>query len=70
MKSSLSEQLGSVFAHIQDLFDTAFHSIFKFGKNRKNAKPHGRVMKEIGKIGDSYYRTYSEIKSKEKKENS
>ncbi|NQV38572.1 MAG: hypothetical protein HQ509_11285 [Candidatus Marinimicrobia bacterium] len=67
MNKSLSEQLGSAFAHIQDLMDTVFHSIFKVGKNRGESKSHDKVAKEFGKFGDSYYKTYSDIKSKEEK---
>lgn len=66
MNKSLSEQLGSALAHIQDLLDTAFHTLFKIGKNRDDTKSHGKVMKEVGKMGDSFYKTYTDIKSKKK----
>jgi len=66
MQKSLLERLGSAFAHLQDLMDTAFHAVFKFSKNSENRKGTGKFIKEVGKFGDSYYQTYTKIKSKPK----
>ena len=64
MSKSFSEQLGSTLAHIQDLFDTVFHSLLKSkGKESKN-----KVISNIQDAGDAYYETYTDIKKgKDKK---
>jgi hypothetical protein len=64
MNKSFSKQLGSTLAHIQDLFDTVFHAILKSGGRKKNNK----VISNIQDAGDTYYKTYTDIKKgKDKK---
>jgi len=58
MNKSFSKQLGSTLAHIQDLFDTVFHAILKSGGRKKNNK----VISNIQDAGDTYYKTYTDIK--------
>ncbi|MFQ6604961.1 MAG: hypothetical protein ACE5D8_05330 [Fidelibacterota bacterium] len=65
MNKSLSEHIGSTLAHFQDLLDTVFHYIFRVGKEKAKHKPAGFIMKEIGKIGDTFYQTYTKIKKDE-----
>ena len=58
MSKSFSKQLGSTLAHIQDLFDTVIHGLLKSSDSNKDNK----VMNNIKDAGDSYYKTYSDIK--------
>ena len=58
MSKSFSKQLGSTLAHIQDLFDTVIHGLLKSSDSNKENK----VINNIKDAGDSYYKTYSEIK--------
>ena len=58
MSKSFSKQLGSTLAHIQDLFDTVFHGLLRSSDSNKDNK----VMNNIKDAGDSYYKTYSDIK--------
>ena len=58
MSKSLSKQLGSTLAHIQDLFDTVIHGLLRSSDSNKENK----VINNIKDAGDSYYKTYSEIK--------
>ena len=58
MSKSFSKQLGSTLAHIQDLFDTVIHGLLKSSDNNKENK----VINNIKDAGDSYYKTYSDIK--------
>jgi hypothetical protein len=52
---SLSQQLGSALANIQDLFDTIAKVFFK----RIKEKPGTGFFSEIG---DSYYKSYEDAK--------
>ncbi|HDY75028.1 MAG TPA: hypothetical protein ENH49_00730 [Candidatus Marinimicrobia bacterium] len=54
---SLSQQLGSALANIQDLFDTIAKVFFK----RIKEKPGTSFFSEIG---DSYYKSYEDAKRK------
>ena len=58
MSKSFSKQLGSTLAHIQDLFDTVIHGLLKSSDSNKEHK----VINNIKDAGDSYYKTYSDIK--------
>ena len=58
MSKSFSKQLGSTLAHIQDLFDTVIHGLLRSSDSNKKNK----VVNNIKDAGDSYYKTYSDIK--------
>ncbi len=58
MSKSLSKQLGSTLAHIQDLFDTVIHGFLK----TSNRNGDNKVINNIKDAGNSYYKTYSDIK--------
>ena len=58
MSESFSKQLGSTLAHIQDLFDTVIHGLLRSSDSNKENK----VINNIKDAGDSYYKTYSDIK--------
>ena len=58
MSKSLSKQLGSTLAHIQDLFDTVIHGFLK----TSNRNEDNKVINNIKDAGSSYYKTYSDIK--------
>ena len=58
MSKSFSKQLGSTLAHIQDLFDTVIHGLLRSSDSNKENK----VINNIKDAGDSYYKTYSNIK--------
>ena len=58
MGKSFSTQLGSTLAHIQDLFDTIVHGLIKSSKRGSK----NRVMKNMKDAGESYYKTYENIK--------
>ena len=58
MSKSFSKQLGSTLAHIQDFFDTVVHGLLKSSDSNKENK----VINNIKDAGDSYYKTYSDIK--------
>ena len=57
-KKSLAKSLGELFAHIQDLFDTVIHGLLK----SSSSKNENTVINNIKDAGDSYYKTYSDIK--------
>jgi hypothetical protein len=70
MRKNISDQIGSALAHIQDLFDTIFHITFKRIKSTADKKPERRrIFKFFSSIGDSFYRTYTEIKQKKQTAN-
>ena len=58
MSKTFSKQLGSTLAHIQDLFDTVIHGLLSSSGN----KNENTVINNIKDAGDSYYKTYSDIK--------
>ena len=58
MSKSFSKQLGSTLEHIQDLFDTVIHGLLRSSDSNKENK----VINNIKDAGDSYYKTYSDIK--------
>ena len=60
MNKSLSKQLGELFAHFQDLIDTATHSVIK--RINKDGKKRNKLISFFSTIGDSYFKKYSKIK--------
>ncbi len=58
MSKTFSKQLGSTLAHIQDLFDTVIHGLLR----SSSSKNENTVINNIKDAGDSYYKTYSDIK--------
>ena len=58
MDKSFSKQLGSTLAHIQDLFDTVVYGLIKSSKKGSE----NRVVKNVRDAGESYYKTYANIK--------
>ena len=58
MSKTFSKQLGSTLAHIQDLLDTVIHGLFR----SSGSKNENTVINNIKDAGDSYYKTYSDIK--------
>ena len=64
MNKSLSKQLGELFAHFQDLIDTASHTLIK--RLNEDEKKRNRLISFFSTIGDSYFKKYSEIKKDSK----
>tara|TARA_B110000438_G_scaffold53745_1_gene53924 strand:- start:3102 stop:3302 length:201 start_codon:yes stop_codon:yes gene_type:complete len=60
MNKPLSKQLGELFAHFQDLIDTASHTIIK--RLKEDDKKKNRLISFFSTIGDSYFKKYSKIK--------
>ena len=60
MNKPLSKQLGELFAHFQDLIDTASHTIIK--RLKEDDKKKNRLISCFSTIGDSYFKKYSKIK--------
>ena len=58
MGKSFSKQLGSTLAHIQDLFDTVVHGLIKSPKKGSG----NRVLNNVRDVGESYYKSYENIK--------
>ena len=63
MSKSLSKQIGSVLAHIQDLMDTVIHGLLKSSKKESENK----IVRTMKDAGESYYETYESIKGKKGK---
>ena len=55
---SFSKQLGSTLAHIQDLFDTIVQGLLR----SKNKGTGNKVVDNVRDAGESYYKTYENIK--------
>ena len=60
MNKSLSKQLGELFAHFQDLIDTATHSVIK--RLNEDGKKRNKLISFFSTVGDSYFKKYSKIK--------
>ena len=58
MNKSFSKQLGSTLAHIQDLFDTIVQGLLR----SKNKGTGNKVVDNVKDAGESYYKTYENIK--------
>ena len=63
MGKSFSRQLGSTLAHIQDLFDTVVHGLIKSSKKESE----NRVVENLRDAGESYYKTYENIKKEKER---
>ena len=63
MSKSFSKQLGSTLAHIQDLFDTVVHGLIKSSKKESE----NRVVENLRDAGESYYKTYENIKKEKER---
>lgn len=63
MGKSLSRQLGSTLAYIQDLFDTVVHGLIKSSKKESE----NRVVENLRDAGESYYKTYENIKKEKER---
>ena len=61
MGKSFSKQLGSTLAHIQNLFDTVVHGLIKSSKKGSG----NRVVNNVRNAGESYYKTYKNIKKEQ-----
>ncbi len=59
-KKPLSKNIGELFAHIQDLFDTISHILIR--KVDQNNKKKNKFLSFFSSIGNSYYKKYSNIK--------
>ena len=58
MNKSFSKQLGSTLALIQDLFDTIVQGLLR----SKNKGTGNKVVDNVRDAGESYYKTYENIK--------
>ena len=56
MNKSFSKSIGELFAHIQDLMDTAIHSIVK--KTNENDNKKNRLLPFFSSVADSYFKKY------------
>lgn len=62
MSKDLPTGLGRLFAHFQDLFDTAIKTALKkAGGSRKPGK-RKKFLSFFSEMGDSYYKTYEKTK--------
>jgi|TARA_B100000959_G_scaffold274739_1_gene327082 hypothetical protein len=64
MNKSFSKSIGELFAHIQDLMDTAIYSIIK--KTNENSNKRNRLLAFFSSVAESYFKKYSEIKKSSK----
>jgi len=62
MSKPLSKRVGELFAHIQDLFDTAAHSAIQ-RVDKKGGKKN-RLLGFFSSAGDAYFNKYNEIKKR------
>ena len=60
MSKTFSKQYGSTLAHIQDLLDT----IIKVALKSPNKKSRNTLVNSVQNAGNSYYKTYGNIKKK------
>ncbi|MEA1881423.1 MAG: hypothetical protein U9N31_03385 [Candidatus Marinimicrobia bacterium] len=60
MNKPLSRRLGELFAHIQDLMDTATHSVINRVDEKGGKK--NRLLGFFSSIGDAYFKKYTDIK--------
>ena len=60
MNKPLSRRLGELFAHIQDLMDTATHSVINRVDEKGGKK--NRLLGFFSSIGDAYFKKYTKIK--------
>jgi hypothetical protein len=60
MSKSLSRRVGELFAHIQDLMDTATHSVINRVEEKGEKK--NKLLGFFSSVGDAYFKKYTEIK--------
>ena len=60
MNKSFSKRVGELFAHIQDLMDTATHTMIH--RAREKGEPKNRLLGFFSSFGDAYYKKYKDIK--------
>ena len=60
MNKSFSKRVGELFAHIQDLMDTATHTMIH--RVREKGEPKNRLFDFFSSAGDAYYKKYTDIK--------
>ena len=60
MSKSLPKRVGELFAHVQDLIDTATHTAIK--RVDENKGKRNRLLGFFSSIGDSYFKKYTNIK--------
>ncbi len=56
--------MGELFAHIQDLMDTATHSVINRVDEKSGKK--NKLLNFFSSAGDAYFKKYSEIKKRKK----
>ena len=61
MSKPFSSQLGELFAHIQDLTDTAVHTLVR---RMKSERKTNKLLDFFSSFGDSYFQKYTDIKKK------
>ncbi|MBC8346040.1 MAG: hypothetical protein ISR89_07050 [Candidatus Marinimicrobia bacterium] len=66
MNKPLSRRVGELFAHIQDLIDSAAHSAIQRVDEKGGKK--NRLLGFFSSVGDAYFNKYNEIK-KQKESN-
>ena len=59
MSKSLPKRLGELFAHVQDLIDTATHTAIRRADQNKG---RNKLLGFFSSIGDSYFKKYTNIK--------
>ena len=62
MSKPLSKRVGELFAHIQDLFDTAAHSAIQSFDEKSGKK--NRLLRFFSSAGNAYFSKYNEIKKR------
>ena len=62
MSKPLSKRVGELFAHIQDLFDTAAHSAIQSFDEKSGKK--NRLLRLFSSAGNAYFSNYNEIKTR------
>ena len=60
MNKSFSKRVGELFAHIQDLMDTATQTMIH--RAREKGEPKNRLFDFFSSAGDAYYKKYTDIK--------
>jgi len=64
MNKSFSKRVGELFAHIQDLMDTATQTMIH--RAREKGEPKNRLFDFFSSVGDAYYKKYIDIKKGKK----
>mgnify|MGYP003962024799 FL=1 len=64
MNKPLSRRIGELFAHIQDLMDTATHSVINKVDEKGGKK--NKLLGFFSSAGDAYFKKYTEIKKRQR----